>query len=359
VYCLRASDGALAWRYRVAPEDRRIVAKEQLESVWPLHGSVLVLDGVAYAVAGRSMFLDGGLRFVKLDVKTGRLLGERVLNDLEPGTEKNMQARVRGLNMPVTLPDVLSSDGKRIYMRSQVFDLDGVRQDLGPRRANEQTGETAHLFCPTGFLDDAWFHRSYWLFGRSFACGAGGYYFAGRYVPSGQILSFDDKTVYGFGRKPEYYCWTSRLQYQLFAADRNVAEDAIARVRKFERAVVAEERKRGRKWAEGGGRPWHRKIMKKRPPVTDYCAILFKWTRPPGVIAKAMVLTGKDLFVAGRLKKGFSLATVSTADGKVRSSQKLNALPVFDGMAAADGRLYVSLRDGSVVSFSGDAPNKD
>jgi len=33
VYCLRASDGRLAWRYRAAPEDRRMGAFEQLESV--------------------------------------------------------------------------------------------------------------------------------------------------------------------------------------------------------------------------------------------------------------------------------------------------------------------------------------
>ena len=36
VYCLRASDGALAWRFRAAPHDRRIVAYGQLESAWPV-----------------------------------------------------------------------------------------------------------------------------------------------------------------------------------------------------------------------------------------------------------------------------------------------------------------------------------
>ena len=52
VYCLRATDGTLAWRYRAAPLDRRLVAYEQVESVWPVHGSVLVRDGQVYAVAG-------------------------------------------------------------------------------------------------------------------------------------------------------------------------------------------------------------------------------------------------------------------------------------------------------------------
>ncbi len=39
VYCLRASDGILIWRFRAAPIDRRMMAYEQLESVWPVHGS--------------------------------------------------------------------------------------------------------------------------------------------------------------------------------------------------------------------------------------------------------------------------------------------------------------------------------
>ena len=60
VYCLRAADGQLAWRFRAAPSDERMTAFEQVESVWPVPGNVLVQDGVAYCVAGRSMFLDGG-----------------------------------------------------------------------------------------------------------------------------------------------------------------------------------------------------------------------------------------------------------------------------------------------------------
>ncbi|MEZ6114350.1 MAG: PQQ-binding-like beta-propeller repeat protein, partial [Pirellulaceae bacterium] len=42
VYSLRATDGALVWRFRGAPTDRRLMAMEQLESVWPVHGSVLI-----------------------------------------------------------------------------------------------------------------------------------------------------------------------------------------------------------------------------------------------------------------------------------------------------------------------------
>jgi outer membrane protein assembly factor BamB len=71
VYCLRAKDGVLLWRYLVAPEDRRIVAFGQVESAWPVAGAVLVRDQVAYAAAGRAPDADGGIAVVGLDIKTG------------------------------------------------------------------------------------------------------------------------------------------------------------------------------------------------------------------------------------------------------------------------------------------------
>ena len=73
VYCLRAVDGAMTW-HRAAPQERRIVAFGQLESVWPVHGSVLVHHGVAYFTAGRSTHLDGGIHAYGVQPQTGKLL---------------------------------------------------------------------------------------------------------------------------------------------------------------------------------------------------------------------------------------------------------------------------------------------
>ena len=112
VYSLRASDGVLAWRFRAAPMDQRLMAFGQLESVWPVHGSVLIQDDVLYCVAGRSMFLDSGLRLWRLDPGTGRVLSETVMDDRDPATGKTIQTYVSWLNMPTALPDVLSSDGR-------------------------------------------------------------------------------------------------------------------------------------------------------------------------------------------------------------------------------------------------------
>ncbi|MBC8374086.1 MAG: PQQ-binding-like beta-propeller repeat protein, partial [Planctomycetes bacterium] len=214
VTCLRAGDGELVWRFRAAPIDRRLVAFDQFESAWPVHGSLLVQKGVASFAAGRSMYIDGGLRLCRLDAETGKLIGETVMNDRDPNTGEDMQKHIRGLNMPVALPDILSSDGERLFMRSQAMDLEGKRLTLGPGGSGYK-----HLFAPYGFTDDSWFHRTYWLVNDGFSGGIGGYG-NGRSSPSGRILVSSGASVFGYGRKPSYYRWSSVLDYQLFAAAR-------------------------------------------------------------------------------------------------------------------------------------------
>lgn len=366
IYCLRASDGALAWRFRAAPEERRMTSFEQVESVWPVHGSVLVRDGVANCVAGRSMFLDGGLRYLRLDAKTGRKLGEVIFDERDPTTGENLQVHVKVRNMPVGLPDVLSTDGRFLYMRSQRFDFEGHRYDLAPHSGKDaeqaavQKGEGVHLFSPAGFLDDTWFHRSYWVYGRTFAEGAGGWPQTGRFAPSARIMVLDDTKVYGFGRKPLYYRWRTPLEYHLFATSR---DPKIVRT--------------------PDGLPIKGKKAQKQPSRQQMVQHpQYQWTRTVPLLARAMVLAGGTLFIAGPPdvldeeeafrcfgdpeiqaqlakqdaamagEKGALLWAVSTKNGQKLSEYSLESLPVFDGMAAAGGHLYLATTDGGVLCFS-------
>ena len=127
VYCLRAADGALAWRFLAAPSDCRIAYFDQLESAWPVHGSVLVRDGTVYAAAGRSSYLDGGIRLVRLDLATGRKLAERQIYSRDPRTGEQPAEPII-FEMPGAQNDVLSCDGEALYMRHLAFDP----QDLHP-----------------------------------------------------------------------------------------------------------------------------------------------------------------------------------------------------------------------------------
>jgi len=339
VYCLRADDGELMWRFRAAPVDLRVTSFEQVESVWPVHGSVLVYDGALWCVAGRSMFLDGGLRLLQLDPRTGRKMSERIMDDRVPDSDENLQVVMKGLNMPVALPDVLSCDGKYLYMRSQRFDLSGERQEIEIPTLNvsQQRGEGPHLFCPTGFLDDIWWHRSYWVYGRVWKSGAGGYHQAGRVAPAGRPLVFDETTVYGYGRKPQYYRWTTPMEYQLFATAKQPEQLRLG---------TAQQARRGASRQPNRG-------------------IALDWTQEVPVLVRAMVLADETLFLAGppdvvdeveslrtfdqadtqlllarqaavyEGSEGAVLWAVST-DGTKLAEQKLDSVPVHDGMAAAD-----------------------
>ncbi|TXT22073.1 MAG: Serine/threonine protein kinase related protein, partial [Planctomycetota bacterium] len=185
-------------------------------------------------VCGRSSFLDQGMRYMRLDPRTGTKLSETVMDHRDPETGEDIQVRLKTLQMPVGLNDLLSSDGEFIYLRSQKFDAQGKRIDIGPISGNAeeqggtQKGPGRHLFAPMGYLDDSWFHRSYWVYGKNFAGGHNGYYQAGKYTPSGRIMVFNDKDVFGYARQPQYYRWTTTLEHQLFSANRDAAGDAPA-----------------------------------------------------------------------------------------------------------------------------------
>ena len=47
------------------------------------------------------------------------------------------------------------------------------------------------------------------------------------------------------------------------------------------------------------------------------------------------------------------LWSVSTEDGKRLSNQRLKELPLFDGMIAAHGRLYLVTEKGTVLCYQG------
>lgn len=80
VYALDAATGELAWRFQAAPEQRYLVAYGQLESVWPVHGCLPVVDDVVVATAGYHGDADGGVWAWGLDLANGSIRWQRVLS---------------------------------------------------------------------------------------------------------------------------------------------------------------------------------------------------------------------------------------------------------------------------------------
>jgi hypothetical protein len=76
--------------------------------------------------------------------------------------------------------------------------------------------EGVHLFSRSGFLDDSWFFRSYWIYGKGVSSGYGGWFRPGHLAPAGRLMAFDSSALCGYDRKPEYLCNASVQEYYLY-----------------------------------------------------------------------------------------------------------------------------------------------
>ncbi|MFO7906019.1 MAG: PQQ-binding-like beta-propeller repeat protein [Pirellulaceae bacterium] len=358
VYCLRASDGELVWRFRAAPDSRRIVSFEELESLWPVHGSVLVQDGNVYFAAGRSSFLDGGMVVYSLDAKTGNLLNHHVLEGPWPDikTEKGRPFAMEG-----ALPDLLASDAdKNLYMMRLKFDSELNRQET---KRGSDLGELAmggdHMIATGGFLDDTNFDRIFWMHGNEWP----GFHFAQHASKSGQLVVFDQDATYAVKFFYRRYQWSPKFfpgeqGYLLFSDDIDSQPGFLEKGRKnpkvqwLPEAVYQDNHRRGGRTVEKGTG-----YVSKKPP---------RWKTFIPTRVRAMVLAEDQLVVAGppdeivegdplaafEGRAGAELKIFSTGDGSQLKSMELASPPVFDGLSAADGRLYMATENGCLACFA-------
>ena len=274
VYCLRASDGRLVWRLRAAPAERRIAAFGQLESAWPVFGSVLVHGGAAYFSAGHHANAEGGIQVYGVEPATGKALWRNA-----PTYE-------------------IVNDVLQITPKGNVY-LGYYKIAFHPKTGRRVRDQTRLRTSYAGFLNDE----------------------ITRVLP-------------------------------VFDAQRTVA---------VHRAKLNKYRKR-RANVPGQGFDVVLSVRRdgKSAPV---------WSREAlPVRINAVVLTKDVLFVAGPTdalfnpkaknpwavidgELGGAVLALSAADGKTLGELDLDAPPVFDGLAAAGGRLYVSTTDGKLLCF--------
>ena len=72
LYCVDQASGELVWRFRGGPSDRKLLGNERLISAWPARGGPVVADGAVYFAAGIWPFM--GVFIHALDVETGKVL---------------------------------------------------------------------------------------------------------------------------------------------------------------------------------------------------------------------------------------------------------------------------------------------
>ncbi len=356
VYGLRADDGALIWRFRAAPHDVRNGGDGLIESVWPVHGSILVVGDTAYFVAGRNSFVDGGLDLYGVDVATGAMRYHQHYEGPDTGAGFTRENPGRGFVMPGALSDVLVSDGEAVYMRHLKFDPElkhaidmepnfypaPVRQgeefggdhkywcdllEVGPRafvghpewdyRSYFNNFPGKRLYSTTGLLDPSWHIRSYWAYGQIV----------------GQTLVFEGDEGYAALAYPNAARWAAFQAGQGYIVYKG--KTCVPKPGERLYALKREER-----------------IWQTTVPVRPVAMC----STPDGLIVAGPPDSPDPQEATAALegRRGGILLVLDRDDGSIRRRVPLAAPPVNDGVFAFRGRIVIVTVQGSVVVLGED-----
>lgn len=327
VYCLDAATGELAWRFRAAPADRQMGAFGQVESAWPVFGTLLVHDNKVYCTAGRHSNVNSGIYLYQLDIHTGQpLRSVHHIPDISEQGEMDTAVNV----------DILVGDGNIMHLRGMVFDMKTLEMIDKGKRFVERPAVSRHdpmdtnlIMALGGFLEDSFFNGSFW-------------YYNGKYA---NILALDSENLYSVNiysknsfkssSHANFYPGQATIQLVASGLKKAPAHDS-----------TGQPGKKGKKNdSDKGGNT------------------TFPWTSTLPVKAKSLLIGSDNLYLAGVLDKvdskdpwahfdgrmGGLITIHSKADGKLKQQIELQSPPVFDGLASADNRLFVSCKDGSVL----------
>jgi len=343
-YCLRAADGALVWHF--SPLERRMIcAYGQMESAWPICGSILIRDDLAYFAAGRNSFTDGGIFLYALDPRSGDVIYQKRMYGPygENGFPIENRQVVKGMSIEGFKGDIFIADDKQLYLRHQAFTT-----NLSPVKL--QDVKQPHLIPSHGFLEAIPQHRSFWtidtMLHYDIPTGQGGihgdilviegsrFYEVRGYTP-GRTVWFDPRTS-GYTLYAGTYGKSAKVSANAAAAGtgRQVAEQAKTKKTRARNRFPSNVAPSGKLWSSS-------------IPLTG----------------KAMVLANDVLFVAGTpvvfpegdLAKAYEgrmggiLWAASASTGEKLAQYTLDSPPAWDSLAAAEGLLFLSLSDGRVV----------
>ena len=325
VYALRVDTGEMVWEFQAAPVDERIVAYGQVESPWPVPGAVLVIDATVYFVAGRQQLADGGVLVFALDALTGEKRWVHRLDHIPQTADSTGKNPFKGFYENSGLEfdpiDILHQEGDGVAMSRWIFSLDGktVSVDKWNAFAKLNTGNGA-----------VWVPRGSWNYGARHQDR-----FPGE-APRRPLVVFRDGEVYG------------QLNASTDVFRRDFDADAVKNF--------------NGKWITG----WQasREGRKGEKPFRTYrVAEGAQWTvdafTPPEEKAKpfkkgtqlsndvhAMALSGNGRLYA--VHKDGRLKVFDTADGSVLAERQVPS-PVWDGLAIAEGNLFLSTRSGELL----------
>jgi hypothetical protein len=341
VYCLELATGKLAWRFLAARTRRHIVAYDQLESAWPIHGALVVEKGLVLATAGYHPETDGGIHCWGLDAATGAIRWQRV---------------VAGQRTPIALDPARNDVGSKTYFSpNRVLNslpnsdgefavLPGLTIKLSDGTGKPVLGETAQPKggksdeTGTGLMISRWGLVGPWLRSKDGEFDGPGPVLGRQYIgipgAEGRRFAWDSKRLLHIA-----LCDTS-----LLVLDRSVPYGP--RMGDHKLAVVGQN-------VPGVGKALA--VVKQTGAIHDYSPY-----GRDGFDPVAMLLAGDQAVVAWAVlgekmdihaRPQATLQFIDVVNGKIESEVTIKPGVIEHGLATARGRLFMSLEDGSLAAF--------
>ncbi|GDY12905.1 hypothetical protein LBMAG53_17830 [Planctomycetota bacterium] len=347
LYALNRDTGALVWRFRAAPRNERIVANGQLESPWPLFGTVTVDDEGVWAVAGRHSECDGGLWWWRLDPLTGKVLkngrfGQNALNSKIEGSgdfDFSTTERHTGANSP------LVTDGK-IMLLPKLY----ARRVDGGLQLFEMHKPTTPL--PPGRKTPPMNMRNYYEMINANETMVPGNYG----LLSGDISYACEKKI-GYG-------WVFARQVA-YRKDEMVALGGTAGNVEFRmgdgtpskisalRRLDQPEESPDKRTVLGAKQLWEfHSPLASRSNGRDETVAGVRALAVAGDVVLAGLYVNAQNQEAERKRLPNRLVVLNRGDGKEVQQLALPDKPIRGGISVAGGRVYVSTRDGSITCFA-------
>jgi len=330
LYALDRDTGSLSWRFFAAPRRERMPAFGQLESRWPLHGSVLVEEDGVWAIAGRHNDTDAGLWWWRLNAATGEPTASGRLGSDGLSTEVGVRRRSDGQQSGANTPIV--SNGRLMCLAGIYLEKrDGKLVDRPIPREGGGPGE--HKWWVDRFDYDV-------------------------LIPGNQGLVFDYTQMGGY--KMPYYGFTQAAVYaydgndflhaggtttkQHRGGNRGGRCTVISRFRKLDRLKdVPHPHREGRAMAVGAELLWTAPYHESDGTGLGGLAVA------GDTVLVGFSVENRDHWRA-RDAMPHRLRVLDLETGKTRQDDiALPAKPVLHGISAGEGRVYVACEDGSVV----------
>ncbi|MCF6311395.1 MAG: PQQ-binding-like beta-propeller repeat protein [Verrucomicrobiales bacterium] len=348
VHALRADNGKAVWRFQAAPIDERMGAYGQIESAWPVAGSILIIDDKAYFAAGRQQLSDGGVFIFALDPLSGEKQWVYKINEIPQksfdGENDESFGFYKNSGLEFDPVDLLHQEGDRIAMSRWMISMDGkdVQVDTWDGFAKVSQGGGT-VIVPRGT----------WTYGFRQVHRFGGE------AHRRSLTSWRNNTVIGA------YDSTTALFRKDFGAES---------LKKFNRKWItgwqaAQEGKKLTKGVKGAPRPFRSDRVAKNAKwkvnpwaKSDAPEDLLKLTpikeksrQLENQIFGIVIDNANHTYV---IHKNGELKILNTEDGTVISSQQVPA-PMWDGLALAQGKLFLSTADGQLICIGAGAKVAD